>query len=199
MSKHRVVYCEICGREIPETSAFKIYVENTEMIVCPTCYFKYISGSTKDENRNKPMTLASTTFNKTRESSHTRFEPGKSSVVNVSSRTSHAPKGVSLKIVERYEIVSNYHEVIKKAREQKGLSTKDLAIKLGESENVVKRIESGRLIPSIELAKRIENVLGVKIIVVRVEEEKEIESRESRTESSRELTLGDVVAIKKKN
>ncbi|MGC9148953.1 MAG: multiprotein bridging factor aMBF1 [Sulfolobales archaeon] len=194
MSPQRTVFCEICGREIPEASAFKIYVENIEMIVCPTCYLKYVSGGAKDIGREGVKDVDTIKRNQ-RISTESSARHHTSTLVGFQRSSIKRTQKVNLKIVEKYEIDPNYPEIIRRAREQKNMSTKDLALKLGESENVIKRIETGKLTPTIELARKIENILGVKIIVMKTEEEA-ITPREVRISS--DLTLGDVITVRKK-
>jgi len=194
LSPQRTVFCEICGREIPEASAFKIYVENIEMIVCPTCYLKYVSGGAKDIGREGVKDVDTIKRNQ-RISTESSARHHTSTLVGFQRSSIKRTQKVNLKIVEKYEIDPNYPEIIRRAREQKNMSTKDLALKLGESENVIKRIETGKLTPTIELARKIENILGVKIIVMKTEEEA-ITPREVRISS--DLTLGDVITVRKK-
>jgi len=60
-------------------------------------------------------------------------------------------------------------------------------------EKVIKRIEAGTLVPSIELARRLERVLGVKLLepVAELEEEEEMGGRERF-----QLTLGDIAELR---
>jgi len=191
-----MVSCEICGKEIPEASAFRIYVENTELIVCPTCYFKYISSGGKASSKfgvKESVSLSKESYKTSAENVTKRnvsFPISSLSTKSVSRRSQQ----VNLRIVERYEIDPNYPEIIRRAREQKNMSTKDLALKLGESENVIKRIEAGKLVPPIDLAKKIESVLGIKIIIMRIEDE----LIDSSGRISSELTLGDIITIRKR-
>ena len=196
MSPQKMVSCEICGKEIPEASAFRIYVENTELIVCPTCYFKYISSGGKASSKfgvKESVSLSKESYKTSAENVTKRnvsFPISSLSTKSVSRRSQQ----VNLRIVERYEIDPNYPEIIRRAREQKNMSTKDLALKLGESENVIKRIEAGKLVPPIDLAKKIESVLGIKIIIMRIEDE----LIDSSGRISSELTLGDIITIRKR-
>lgn len=73
-----------------------------------------------------------------------------------------------------------------------------LAEAVKEGENVIKRIEAGRLVPSIDLARRLEQVLGIKLLEPVVESTFESYQSFSRSRVSKELTLGDIVAIRKK-
>ncbi|MEM4484936.1 MAG: multiprotein bridging factor aMBF1 [Sulfolobales archaeon] len=180
-SSKKAVYCEICGREISEHAVFKIYVEGSEFTVCPECYSKHIMGRSRNsQQRASTSSLQS------------------SNISNIRRTTTSTPRrtSTSSKIIEKYEIDPMFPEIIRRAREKKGLTTKDLALKLRESENVIKRIESGRLTPTIELARRIEDILGVKILVPRVEEKEIPES--TKKDLREDLTLGDLATLKKK-
>jgi putative transcription factor len=97
--------------------------------------------------------------------------------------------------VERYEVVDDYAERVRRARQRLGLTQKELAQRVKVSENVIKRIEAGTLVPTIDLARRLERVLGVKLLEPVVEEETEVGS----TKRGREefyLTLGDIAEIR---
>ena len=96
------------------------------------------------------------------------------------------------KVVE-YEVVEDYYERVREAREELGMSRSELGMKVGEGESVIKRIKLGRLEPDLELAKKLERVLGITLI-------RKVEySEEEGTGKppSEELTLGDVVVIRK--
>jgi len=67
-----------------------------------------------------------------------------------------------------------------------------LAEKVKESVTTIKRIESGKLRPTIDLAKRLEEVLRIKLLVPSVEEE--LGPREAHTKKY--VTLGEIVAIR---
>jgi len=115
-------------------------------------------------------------------------------------RTATTPRrrsGVSLGAVERYEVVEDYAERVRTARQRLGMSQRELALKVRVSENVIKRIEAGTLVPTIDLARRLERVLGVKLLEPVVEEE--YTSTTSRSRGRREefyLTLGDIAEIR---
>ena len=61
-------------------------------------------------------------------------------------------------------LVENYAELIKKKRESFGLSQKDFASKINEKESTIHHIETGKLEPNIALARKLEKMLGIKII-----------------------------------
>lgn len=91
-----------------------------------------------------------------------------------------------------YEVVSDYAERVRRARERLGWSQKMLAERVRESENVIRRIELGKLKPTIDLARRLERVLGIKLLEP-VVEEPETSDRER---GGFHLTLGDIAEIR---
>ncbi|AWR95936.1 multiprotein bridging factor aMBF1 [Acidianus brierleyi] len=91
-----------------------------------------------------------------------------------------------------WEIVDDYPKIIKEARESHGMSTKELAQKLKVQENIVKRIETGKLKPTIQLAKDLERILSIKILV-KIDESND---NNSNNINNYELTLGDIINIR---
>lgn len=61
-------------------------------------------------------------------------------------------------------LVEDYAEIIKKKRESMGLTQKDFANKINEKETIVHKIETGAFSPPLPLAKKLERLLGVKLI-----------------------------------
>lgn len=89
-------------------------------------------------------------------------------------------------------LVEDYAGIIKKKRESTGLTQKDFANKIGEKEATVHKMETGTLEPSLALAKKLEKVLGVKL--VEEHEEKHDQAKKQRTEG---FTLGDFIKIRR--
>jgi putative transcription factor len=54
-------------------------------------------------------------------------------------------------------------KLIQQARQAKGLTQKDLAMKISEKANVVNDYEMGRTIPNEGVLRKLERVLGVKL------------------------------------
>ena len=92
-----------------------------------------------------------------------------------------------------YEVVEDYNIRIRKARENLGLTRELLAQELGEKESVIRRIEEGRLVPTIDMARKLERILKIKLL-----EPAESISYEKYVKRGRNmvLTLGDIVVIK---
>ena len=94
---------------------------------------------------------------------------------------------------EKMEIlVEDYFDLIKKRRESIGLSQKDFALKLNEKESTVHHIETGKLEPNLVLTRKLEKMLGVKLI----EHHGEIHESIKKTKDIG-FTLGDFIKIKK--
>lgn len=95
---------------------------------------------------------------------------------------------------ESYEIIlEDYAQKIKKEREKKGLTQKKLAENLAEKESVIQKLESGQLRPSLVLARKIEQFLGVKLVDIY----KEKGMKRGLDFKDPTLTIGDVIDIKK--
>jgi len=95
------------------------------------------------------------------------------------------------------ELVEEFGAKIRKAREQLGLSHEELGKRLNEKVSLLKKIETGKMAPNDKLAKAVEHLLKVKLIVPA----KEVKVPEAKISNkpSRELTLGDLVQLKKKD
>jgi putative transcription factor len=70
------------------------------------------------------------------------------------------------------ELVDNYPQLIKNAREKMGLSHKEFAAKINETVSVIKKLELGKMIPTDDLVRRIERFAGIKLLIKQKKEEK---------------------------
>lgn len=103
------------------------------------------------------------------------------------------PKRKSLPEEESVEFVTeNYSELIKSARENLKLNQKEFAALINEKESLVHALECGHLTPSLELAKKLEKSLNIKLV-----EEYKKEIKEKQKKKEEELTLGDLIKVKK--
>ncbi len=88
-------------------------------------------------------------------------------------------------------IISNFPKKIKDSRESLKLTQEELALKLNLKENLIRKIESGSLQPSLVLVKKLETFLKVKLI----EEYSEVNAKKINFKD-RALTIGDLVKLK---
>jgi len=89
-------------------------------------------------------------------------------------------------------IVPDFAKLIHDAREKSGLTQKDFALKLNEKESFIHKLENGSMKPSIDLARKLEHALKIKLVVVEHEESVSVEKK-----ASGPLTIGDLIKIKK--
>ena len=157
-------YCEICGAKIAGRP-YIAEVDGVEMVLCASCYLKLARSGRARLVRavEKP----------------TRVKPKRE--VRRSRLTSIA-----------YEVVEDYAERISEARLRRGLTPREVAERLRISEAVYRKIEQGKFKPSLDLARRIERILGVKI----VEPVEEIVEEEA-SGTLEPPTLGDIVVIRR--
>lgn len=96
-------------------------------------------------------------------------------------------------------LIENFGNIIKNAREKANMKQEDLAKKINQPKSLIQRIETGKFKPSVGLAKKLEKILNVKL-VENSEEEKENKMVKtlSTVEKSKDITLGDLVVIRKK-
>lgn len=161
-------YCEMCGRELDARTAKKAVVEGSLLILCQDCYSRLSKTTTVRELPKQPA----------------RATPPPVTTPRRQSRP-----------VEELEIVEDYATRIKSARESLGWTQDVLAQKVGESVLTIKRIEGGKLKPSVELARRLERVLGIKLLEPIVKEDKYISIDSGRPEH---LTIGDLINVEDK-
>lgn len=89
-------------------------------------------------------------------------------------------------------IVDEFAKLIREAREKSGVTQKDFALKLNEKESLVQKLENGAIRPSIELARKLEKLLKIKLVETEKDETEEYQSKKSGP-----LTIGDLIKIRK--
>ena len=170
------MFCEICGREIVGKPG-RTLVEGARLIVCQQC-----SGigtrlpGFPDRSPGPAMGMARRPI--------------------VSSSRTHAPIEKLPKAVEESELIEEYPIAIKDARAKLGLSQQDLAVKAKEKVTVIQKIEIGKMMPTMRLAKELEHILRVRLLVPK--DELDIPAPPRRQIASPEPTLGDVALVRHK-
>ena len=91
------------------------------------------------------------------------------------------------------ELVSDWNDRIKKAREKKGLSREELGFKIGERTVTISKIENGDLRPSDKVIEKLEKELDIKL----VESVTPVSTGSSGSHAGG-LTLGDFIKTKEK-
>ncbi len=87
-------------------------------------------------------------------------------------------------------VVSNFGELLKKKREALELNQSDFAKRIAEKESVLHKLETGGIKPTLDRARVLEKLLGLKLV-------EELKEEQVSPQKSREvLTLGDFVKIK---
>jgi putative transcription factor len=104
-------------------------------------------------------------------------------------------KVVQAKVDTSEEIVEDYSEKIRQAREKLGLSHEDLGMRINEKANVLRKIETRKLSPNNLLVSKLERTLKIKLLVPVADEKI---SQNIPKSASRELTLGDLIKVDKK-
>ena len=96
--------------------------------------------------------------------------------------------------VQELDIADNYTQIIQKARRKHGLSQGDLAMKVKEHLSVIQKIELGKMVPNMRLAKELEHVLRIKLVVLTSEPP----VPKLTPGAKKEVTLADVARIRNK-
>ena len=138
----------MCGKNVPQLK--KVRVSGAIMNVCPTCarFGEPVDEPQKQEIKNDIKVKI----------------PEKTIVVNTYKKPYKKPLRKRNDDVEGLDIVEDYASLIKSAREKLSMTQEDLAKRILERKNVISNIERGELLPSIETAKKLEKVLGIKLI-----------------------------------
>ena len=187
-SSTRLAICEMCGREVPESSIQKVFIEGTILAVCPSCALKLI--------RRRPTAPQIPVIPQRTQpplSTTPRSKPTLQPTHRTTSYSGQTRQRLQ-RLAESFEVVPDYAERIKRAREKLGWSQRTLAEKVRERESTIKRIESGKLKPTIDLAKRLEEVLGIKLLEPILPED--VESFRASKKSKYMPTLGEIVSIR---
>jgi len=159
--------CELCGRELHEVG-YRVMIDRAEMLVCGVCA------------RGRRI-LSTMRFSASLAAGSQRRG------INVKPRMKTAS-------AEEYILVEGYGDVVRRARERMGFTREALAALVGEKESTIRRIEAEQLEPTLELARKLERVLKVKLL----EQVSEwgVEAGSSGHVEDYGLTLGDVAEFR---
>jgi putative transcription factor len=164
--------CPICGGKI-WGGGQKILIEGAKITVCQSCahHGKKIITKTKKTTKSKlTSSKTKTTKNKQAFKTSNILEPS-------------------------VEIVSDYPKRLRNIRAKNNLTQEQFAQKLNEKPSLLRRIEAGKVEPSLELAKRIEKMYNVSLL--KDVDEIQVDTKKFMKKSSGS-SLGDIAFIKRK-
>jgi len=173
--------CDICGRQI-RGKPNRIVVEGAKMMACDSCAKL---GTPYQEPKLAPPIPS---VAGARPASVTRHPvPPRPAPTLPADR--RAPRDL-----QELDIADNYPQIIQKARRKHNLAQEELAIKVKERLSIIQKIELGKMAPDMRLARTLEHVLRVKLLVARTE----LPAPKLATTATKEVTLADVAKIRKK-
>ncbi len=170
--------CEVCGCKIRENPN-RVVIEGAKLYACNECA-KHGTATWEEAPKLK--------FSEPQRSA-APGAPLMRGPIQIKKRNLQARVDTS------QEIIQDYSEVIRQAREKSGLSTEELGMKINEKESVLRKIETGKISPNDLLVSKLERTLKIKLLVPVAEEKV---SQNLPKTASRELTLGDVMKADKK-
>jgi len=160
--------CELCGKDV--TFCKKVTIEGVQLEVCPECAKFGIEARKASPKETGPKPVI-----------EQRLE--------VREKRSR-PKDV-LEASEREELVEDYGTRIRDARSKKGMTQKDLAMKINERLTVLSKIETGDMHPDDKIVGKLEKELGIRL------KEKVVEAQFTSGTGSSTLTLADLIKMQK--
>ena len=167
--------CEICGQEI-HGKPQRVVIEGAVMLVCGEC--AKLGSLHPRREAKQPMSTV--------RPAKRRPPPRVRTPVK---------RRVSEETLEDMEVVKGFGPMIRRAREGLNLTHEELGKRIGEKVSVLKKVESGKMIPDYKLARKLEHALRIKLLTT-VEEPAVPETVLSRSLSG--LTLGEVVQLRVK-
>lgn len=159
--------CELCGNE--SSKCRPADVDGVRMMLCPDCM--------KHGHAIKEATVTAATNNTQR---------------SILTRIRH-PKEKDVYEGMGRELVSDWGDLIRTAREKKGLSREQLGFNIGERTITIAKIENGDLRPPDKIAEKLEKNLSISLF----EEVKKV-STSSGDSHPNSLTLGDFIKTEDK-
>lgn len=161
--------CEVCGKEI-FGKAYKGVIDSARLFVCNEC----AQFSTAKWRLSKKLKRTTPEYQISRLSTIRR---------NISSRVS-----------DELDLVEDYGLRIRKGRMKLKLSHEDLSRKIGAKVSILRKLETGKMVPTQALAERLERFLKIKILQSLPETHK---NEKGIIQKQSKLTLRDVI-IKRK-
>lgn len=174
----------MCGAPIEKGREYHVSIEGSTLTVCSSCFSRIESRGGKKQQDTQQGTV------KSKSTGYLQHSPMNRQVKQQPARGTASTHLTRSTVSQNMELVEDYAERVRRAREKLGWSQSILASRVKVSENIVKRIESGKLRPTLELARRLEEVLGIKLLMPSIEEELK------QQKVQKYVTLGEIVNVK---
>ena len=182
-----MVQCEMCGKETNSPNTVKI--EGAELQVCDEC--AEFGTEVKTQEQSTTSTKYSTGSSGSGGSSSASSGSSGSSASGGSGGSSGGRRRDMFD--EMDEVVQDYDERIRSARESAGLSQEDLAKELNEKASLIRKLEHGETLPSDDVQRKLERELGIDLSAGASPDE---DTDWDGGSATGEYTLGDVVERK---
>ena len=161
--------CPICDGVIWKGN--RIIIEGTKLTVCDSC-----AQHGKKIERKNVLSYSKQQY-------------------SIKNKSVHKIPAKKRDVIENIEFVPDYAARIRKIRTLNRLNQDQFAQKLNEKPSLIRRIESGKVEPTIKLAKKIEKVYNITLL--RKPDEIEINTKNYMRKKG-SSSLGDLAFVKKK-
>jgi len=163
-----LMICELCGKDI--TFCRKVTIEGVQLEVCSECA-KFGVEAKKEEPKEqgpRPIDTQRLEFRERRGKPKDVYESG-----------------------GKEELTDDYGVRIRNARSTRGMTLKDLAMKINERATVLSKVEAGQMTPDDKVVKKLEKELGIKL------KEKVADVLAGKESKSASLSLADLIKMQK--
>ena len=175
-----MVQCEMCGTETGSPKTVKI--EGAELEVCDDC--ADFGTEVRTEETSSTSTKYSTSSSGSSSSSASSPSGGSSGTTGGGGRRDMFD--------EMDEVVQDYDDRIRTAREAEDLTQEELANQLYEKASLIRKLERGDVLPSDSIQRKLEKELGIDLSMGGSDDDNEW----SGGSATGGTTLGDVVKRK---
>ena len=169
-----MVSCEMCGYN---GELKRAVVEGSLLMLCDKCV-KF--GDVVELRRGPSNEIIS----------------GRIKQMNSSRFASMKNASVYSEVFEEELVVKNYSELVKKARERIAKTQDEVAKDIAEKVSIIQGVESGRLEPSLKLARKLEQYFKVDL-VRKISKNNDAEMEQELGLKPGSMTIGDIIKIKK--
>jgi len=179
-----MVQCEMCGAETSTPKTAKI--EGAELQVCADC----VDFGTEVDTGSDSSTSTKYSTGGSSSSSSGSASQSSGSTAGGSSSGGRSRRDM---FDDMDEVVADYDERIRSAREAAGLSQAELGDQLNEKASFIRKLERGESLPSDDLRKKLERALDIELLEGGGSDEG---TEWSGGDAESGMTLGDVVKRK---